>query len=110
MLTSETVPYHVKSVAGSGSWRKIFLELALHTLEILGVGRRFFLLGDVRPTLGIFGIHLEPLFQTGLGIGLDGIRRAFRFAPTAVDAFIGMDDQHVVTLVEAIHRTDLNAI
>src|SRR4051812_30834988 len=62
-----------RSVAVPGFWRKIFLELAFLALEILGVGRGFLLLGDVRPGLGVFGIHLQPLLQPGLGVGLDRI-------------------------------------
>src|SRR6266478_9413120 len=98
------------SVAGPRSRRKIFLEFPFHTLKILGVGRGFLLLGDVRPGLGIFGIHLEPFFQARLGIGLDGVGGTFWLAHSAVDTFIGMDDQHVVAFVEAIYGADLNAI
>src|ERR1700760_2842911 len=52
----------------------------------------------------------EPLLQARLGVRLDRIRRAFRFADTAVDAFVRMDHQHVVALVEAIYRADFDAI
>src|SRR6267378_8170778 len=100
----------VKSVTGTWSRRKILLEFAFHPLVLLGVGRGFLLLGDVRPALGIFGIHLEPFFQSGLGVGLDGIRGTFRLAHTAVDAFVRMDDQHVVAFVETVHGADLDAI
>ena len=100
----------VKSVAGTWSRRKIFLEFAFNPLIILGVGRGFLLLGDVRPALGIFGIYLEPFFQSGLGVGLDGIGGTFRLAHTAVDAFVRMDDQHVVAFVETVHGADLDAI
>src|SRR3984957_6593634 len=102
--------HHFWSVAGTWSRRKIFLELAFHTLEILGIGRGFLLLGDIRPALGIFGIHLKPFFQAGLGIGLDRVGWTFGFAHTAVDALVRMDHQHVVALVEAVYRADFNAI
>src|ERR1700704_4238982 len=98
------------SVAGAGSGRKIFLELAFHALEILGVGRGFLLLGDVRPALGVFGIHLQPFLQAGLGVGLDGVGGTFRFAHAAIDALVRMNDQHVFTLVEAVHGANFNAI
>jgi hypothetical protein len=52
----------LKSVTGTWCRRKILLEFAFHPLKILGVGRGFLLLGDVRPALGIFGIYLEPFF------------------------------------------------
>jgi hypothetical protein len=42
-------PDQILSVPGSGARRKIFLELAFHTLEILGVTRGFLLLGNIRP-------------------------------------------------------------
>src|ERR1700722_1236636 len=98
------------SVAGSWSRRKIFLELAFHTLEILGVGRGFLLLGDIRPALGVFGIHLKPLFQARFGIRLDGIGWAFGLAHAAVDAFVRMDHQHIVAFVEAVDGADFNAL
>src|SRR5246127_244264 len=98
------------SVTGAGGWRKIFLKLPFDALEFFRVGRRFLLLGDIRPRLGVLGIHLEPLFQAGLGVGLDRVRRAFRLAHAAVDAFVRVDHQHVLALVKAIYRADLNAI
>ena len=48
-------------------------------------------------------------FQPGLGVGLDCLDRAFRFGP-AIDAFVGMDDEHVFALVEAIHGAHLDAV
>src|ERR1700738_1580153 len=75
-----------ESVAGTGFLGKIFLELAFDALEILGVGGRVLLLGDVGPALGVFGVDLEPLLQPRLGVRLDGVRRAFGLANAAVDA------------------------
>ena len=97
-------------VARTGLLGKIFLELAFHTLEILGVRRGLLLLGDVGPALGVFGIDLEPFLQARLGVRLDGVGRTFGLAHAAVDTFVRMDDQHVVTLVKAVHRADFNAI
>ena len=48
--------------------------------------------------------------RPGLGVGLDGVGGAFRLAHAAIDAFVRMDDQHVLALVEAVYRADLNAI
>src|SRR5437868_1092800 len=96
-----------ESVARSRIRRKIFLELAFHTLEFLRVGRLVLLLGDVRPALGVLGVDLEPLLEPGLGVRLDGVGRAFRLAHAAVDAFVRMDHQHVLALVEAIDGADL---
>ena len=65
---------------------------------------------DVRPDLSILGIDLEPFFEAGLGVRLDRIDRAFRFANTAIDAFIRVNDEHVLTLIKAVDRTDLNTV
>src|SRR5690606_12938115 len=45
-----------------------------------------------------------------LGVGKDRLGRAFRLAHAAVDALVGVDDEHVLALVEAIDRTDLDAV
>ena len=45
-----------------------------------------------------------------LGVRLDGINRAFRLANTAIDAFVRVDDKHVLTLVEAVDRTHLDTV
>ncbi|GCC47638.1 hypothetical protein chiPu_0031496, partial [Chiloscyllium punctatum] len=67
-------------------------------------------LGDVRPALGVVAVDLEPLFQARLGVRLDGVGRTFRLAYAAIDAFVRMDDQHVLALVEAIDGADLDAV
>src|SRR6202035_1130446 len=85
------------------------LDLVLHAIPFLAVGRPFALYRDVRPCLGIFGIELEPLFQSRLGVGLDGFGRAFRLADAAIDAFVRMDDEHVVAFIETVDGTDLDA-
>jgi len=54
--------------------------------------------------------YLEPFFEAGLGVRLDGVGRTFGFAHPAIDAFVRMDHQHVLALVEAIDGADLNAI
>ena len=50
--------------------------------------------------------HFESRFR----IRLDRINRAFRLANTTIDAFVRVDDEHVLTLVEAIHRAYLHAV
>src|SRR5207253_3949994 len=40
----------------------------------------------------------------------DRLDRAFRLAHPAIDALVGMDDQHVLAFVEAIDRAHLDAI
>ncbi|GGA35162.1 hypothetical protein GCM10011499_00560 [Pelagibacterium lentulum] len=50
------------------------------------------------------------MVQAAFGIGLDGFGGAFRLANAAIDAFVRMDDEHVFAFVEAVDRTDLNAV
>jgi hypothetical protein len=54
------------------------------------------------------GFFLVMLGQTA--IRLNRVNRAFWFADPAIDAFVGMDDEHVFAFVEAVHRTDLDAV
>lgn len=99
-----------RSVSRAGLWRKIFLELAFLTLKILGVRRSVLLLRDVRPPAGVLCIDLKPFLNARLAVRLDGFRRAFRFADTAIDALVRMNDEHVLAFVEAIDRANFNAI
>jgi hypothetical protein len=62
------------------------------------------------PDLSILGINLQPPFETGLRVRFDCVNRAFRFANAAIDAFVGMNDEHVLALVEAVHRTHLDTV
>jgi hypothetical protein len=50
------------------------------------------------------------LLESGLGIRLDRLGRAFGLADAAIDALVGMDDEHVLAFIEAVHRTDLDAV
>jgi hypothetical protein len=56
------------------------------------------------------GIDLEPLFESRLSVRLDRINRALWLANTAIDAFIRVDDEHVLTLIEAVDRTYLDTV
>ena len=59
---------------------------------------------------GILRVQFHPLFKPRLGIGLYRLGRAFGLAHAAIDALVGIDDEHVVALVEAIDRADLHAV
>src|SRR6185312_9032178 len=48
--------------------------------------------------------------ETRLGVGLDRLDRTFRLANAAVDALVRMNDEHVLAFIEAVHRTDFDAI
>src|SRR5262249_41403037 len=65
---------------------------------------------NVRPGLCVLGVELEPLFQAGFGIRFDRLGRAFRLANATVDTFVGVDDEHIRTLIEAVDRTYLHAV
>ena len=65
------------------------LDLVRLALPILGVRRGVLLDRDVGPGFRVFRVEPQPLFQARLGIGLDRINRAFRFADPAADAFVG---------------------
>ena len=79
-------------------------------VKLLGIGRGLPFDRDIRPDIRIVCIELKPLLQTGLGVGYDGFSRALRHAHAAIDAFIRMDDEHIIAFVEAIHRTHFDAI
>jgi hypothetical protein len=76
----------------------------------LGVRGRVSLDGNIWPFRRVFGVKLEPAFQPRFRVGLDGVSRAFGFTYAAVDAFIGVDDQHVLAFVETIDRADFNTV
>ena len=98
------------SVALARFGREVLLELAILALVLVGVGWRFLVGRDVGPFRGVFRVELKPLLQPALGIGQDRFGRAFRFAHAAIDAFAGVDNQHVLALIEAIYRANLDAI
>src|SRR5580704_3776162 len=98
------------SVAGTRIRRKMLIEFVGHPLPLLGVGGGLLFGRDIRPGFGVFRVDRQPLLDAGLGIGLDRVDRAFRLANPAIDAFVGVDDQHIFALVEAIHGADFNAV
>ena len=79
-------------------------------VKLLGIGRGLPFDRDIRPDIRIVCIELKPFLQTGLRVGYDGFSRALRHAHAAIDAFIRMDDEHIIAFVEAIHRTHFDAI
>ena len=50
------------------------------------------------------------MLEPRLRVRLDGVHRAFRLAHPAVDALVGMNDEHVLALVEAVDGTDFHAV
>src|SRR5262245_34185032 len=90
------------SVALARLGGKVFLKLVGHALPILGIGRRRLLGGDVGPDLHELSIEAKEPFQARFRVRLDRLNRAFRFADATVDTLVGMDDEHVLALVETI--------
>jgi hypothetical protein len=97
-------------IAFAGRFREMGLEFAGHAVKLLGIGGRVALDGNVWPLGGVVGVDLEPRFEAGFGVRLDRVSWAFRLANATINAFIGVDDQHVFTFVEAVHGADFNAI
>src|SRR6185295_19246123 len=101
-------PKSLFAFAGLGA--EVLLELFGLILVLVRIGRRRALARDVGPLDGEIGVHLEPLLGLAIGVGDDRLRRALGLADTAVDAFVGMDHQHVVALVETVDGADLDAV
>jgi hypothetical protein len=98
------------SIALTGFGRKKFCKLVGSPIEFLGVGRRVSLACYIWPRFGVFSVQLEPESKVGLGVRLDGFRRAFGLAHAAINALVGMNDEHIVALIKAIDRTHLHTV
>ena len=58
----------------------------------------------------LFRIERQPFLKPRFSVGLNRVDRAFRFTHPAIDAFIRVDDEHVLALVEAIYGAYFDAI
>src|SRR5207302_8958405 len=97
------------SITRAGIWRKI-LEFVRLSVPLLKVGRGRFFDRNLWPDFRIFGIQRQPFLKPRVGVGFYGVHRTFRYANTAVDAFVRVDHEHVLALVETIHGAHLNAV
>ena len=84
-------------------------KFARNAIPLLCIGRGRSLRGDIRPLRRILAIETEPVFQW-LRVGLDRLGRALRFAHATIDALIWMNDEHILTGVKAVDRTDFDAV
>ena len=68
--------------------------------------------GDDRPALGKFLVDLEVdlLILRHLVARVDGVDRALGDAQSAVNAFFGIDDQHVFAVAKGIDGADFDAV
>src|SRR5260221_3079082 len=99
-----------QSVPATGIRRKELLEFFRHAVPILAIGWRLAFHGDIGPAFGVLRVDFQPLFEPVLGIRLDGLGGALRLANAAIDALVRVDDEHILALIKAVHRTDLNAV
>ena len=86
------------------------MEFVRLPLPLLRVRRGRFFDRNIWPDSCVFRIQRQPFLKPGFAISLDGIDGAFRFAYATVDAFVRMDDEHVLALVEAVHGAHLDAV
>lgn len=86
------------------------LELVLHLCHVVRIGQGIPRRRDVRPTLGVLGVDLDPLSIRIIGVGDDGIDRALGLADAAIDALFRFDDQEVLALIEAIDGAHFDAV
>ena len=86
---------------------------------VLALGRRPFVAagkgssaGDDRPALGksLVDLEVDLLILRHLVARVDGVDRAFWDAQPAVDAFFGIDDQHVLAVAKGIDGADFDAV
>ena len=86
------------------------MEFVRLPLPLLPVGRGRFFDRDIWPDFCVFRIQRKPFLKPWSGIRRNGIDGTFRFANATVDAFVGMDDEHVLALVEAVHGAHGDAV
>src|SRR6266516_1857692 len=97
------------SITRAGIWREV-LEFVRFPLPLLRVRRGRFFDRNIWPDFREFRIQRQPFLKPPLAISLDSINGALWFANATVDAFVRMDDQHVLALVEAVHGAHLDAV
>ena len=86
------------------------MEFVRLPLPFLRVGRGRFFDRDLWPDFRVFRIQRQPFLEPRLGVGFYGVHRTFRHANTAVDAFVRVDHEHVLALVETIYGAHLDAV
>jgi len=97
------------SIAGTGIWCEVLQFIGL-PLPFLGISRWRFFSRNVWPNFRVFRIQQQPLLKPCVRVGFYRVYRAFRHADAAVNAFVRVDDEHVLALVETIHGAHLDAV
>ena len=99
------------SVAFARLSREKLVKLIRFAFVIVGViGGLIILAGDVGPVCREFGVEFEPFFQPRFGVWQDRFGRTFWLTNAAIDALAGVDDEHVIAFIEAIHRAYFDAV
>src|SRR6201987_6549061 len=97
------------SATRAGIWCELFEFVWLPLPFLKGGGGRSFD-RNLWPDFRLFSVQRQPFLESRLGVGFYGVHRPFRHANTAVDAFVRVDHEHVLALVEAIHGAYLDAV
>src|SRR5882724_10275744 len=97
------------SITRAWIWREV-LEFVRLPLPLLRVRRGRFFDRNIWPDSCVFRIQQQPFLKPRLGVGLDRVDRAFRLADPAINAFVRVDDEHVLALVEAVHGAHVDAV
>jgi len=88
----------------------MFFELVGFAIPVFGIGRLLTFHGDIGPFRRVLCVDLKPFFQARLSIRFNCLCGTLGFANTAVNAFIWVDDEHILAFVKAIDRADLNTV
>src|SRR5438045_9068431 len=96
-------------IAFAGIRREI-LELIVLSFPFFGICRRGSFVRYIWPDFRVISVEREPLLGSRFGVRLDRFNRTFRLAYPTIDAFVGMNDEHVFAFVKAINGAHLDAI
>jgi len=97
------------SIAGTGIWCEVLQFIGL-PLPFLGISRWRFFSRNVWPNFRVPRIERQPFLKPCVRVGFYRVYRAFRHANAAVNAFVRVDHEHVLALVETIHGAHLDAV
>src|ERR1700722_13200091 len=107
LITVPPADWGTSGLAGTGREELLLIGLVF---PVIGVVRWRAFAGDVRPLCRVGSIPLEPWRGLVVAVRDNRLHRAFRLAHPAVDAFVGMDHQHVLANVKATDRACFNAV
>ncbi len=87
-------------------------QLVFDAIPVGGIGRRILADIDHRPLQAELGIERDEFFLAGGHVifGKDRICRAFGLTQSAIDAFLGVDDQKIGPFVETVYRADIDTV